>query len=73
MDVKAITKLVIGVFIVGLLGYDVYAYMAGGQEATVSNTMIVWSHEYPAMTFLIGFAMGHLFWQMHKGKKDDIS
>jgi hypothetical protein len=69
MTVKTITLLVIALFIIGLLGYDVYAYVVGGQDATVSNVIIELSHDYPAGTFLVGFAMGHLFWQMKKPKE----
>ena len=69
MKTKTITMLVIAFFILGLLGYDTYAYLIAGQDATVSNVIIELSHSYPAGTFLIGFVMGHLFWQMAKTKE----
>ena len=62
--IKAATKIVILAFVVGLIGYDFYAFYVGGTEATVSWTVFEWSHQYPAMTFGVGFVCGHLFWQM---------
>lgn len=44
--------------------YDVIAIQQGGKEASISNLLIVWSHEYPSFTFGIGFVCGHLFWRM---------
>lgn len=69
MKIKTLTMYVIGAFVFGLIAYDFYAYLNAGQDSTVSNVMIEWSHEYPAVTFLVGFVMGHLFWQMHKEQK----
>lgn len=66
MKVKTLTMYVIGLTVFALIGYDFYAYLNAGQDATISNVMIEWSHDYPAMTFLMGFLMGHLFWQMKK-------
>ena len=66
MNVKKITMIFVPAVILAILGYDVFAYMNGGQQSTVSNVVIEWSHQYPAMTFFIGFVMGHLFWQMRK-------
>ena len=51
--------------IIGLIGvYDGYALLSEGTTATVSYKIRVWSKEYPAFTFLMGFTMGHLFWGM---------
>lgn len=59
-------------FIMGAIGaiaiWDVIAIMGGGSEASISHTMIVWSYEYPAFTFLMGFVMGHLFWRVRGTK-----
>lgn len=48
--------------------WDVYAILNGGKESSVSHVLIEWSYEYPSFTFLIGFAMGHLFWRMRETK-----
>jgi hypothetical protein len=69
MKTKILTMIVISIFIVGILGYDVYALLIGGTDATVSNVIVELSYEYPAGTFAIGFVMGHLFWQLHKTKE----
>jgi len=64
VDVRKLTKIFIAVTIVVMLAFDVYVWNAGGTEATISWTVFEWSHQYPAFTFMIGFVMGHLFWQM---------
>ena len=64
--VKEITAMVTIVFIVGILGYDVWAFYHGGTEGTVSYMVIMeWSYKYPAFTFFVGFVMGHLFWPLN--------
>ena len=47
-----------------IAGYDVYIMAVAGKPASVSATIIRWSHEYPSFTFLMGFTFGHLFWRM---------
>jgi len=62
MKIKKVTSALILVIIVVIAVYDVYAINAGGTEASISHTMRVWAHSYPAFTFAMGFTMGHLFW-----------
>lgn len=69
MKIADITKIVLFVFIVGLLGYDVYAVIAGGTEATISHLVIEMSYQFPAFTFAVGFLMGHLFFKIREVKK----
>jgi hypothetical protein len=69
MNTKKLTTIVVGAFILGLIGYDVFAFTSGGTEATVSWVIYEWSYKYPAFTFGMGFVMGHLFWQMKAAKK----
>lgn len=76
MDIRKLTQLIVVIFIVAIFGYDLFAYIKGGQEATVSFLIIDdWSRNFPAFTFFVGFIMGHLFWPLSekKGLKDDIS
>ena len=51
-------------------GYDIYAFVSGGTDATISNVIIEWSYAYPIFTFSLGFLFGllagHLFWQLPK-------
>ena len=68
MGIGQISKLVVLLTIVGLIGYDFFAIYKGGTESSVSWTIFEWSYRYPAFTFGMGFVMGHLFWQM-KGLK----
>ncbi len=68
MNVKTLTKIFIMAVIALIAVFDVYVWNEGGTEATISWTIFEWSHQYPAFTFLMGFAMGHLFWQM-KGQQ----
>jgi len=69
MAVKTLTKIFIFVVIAVIAVFDVYVWNVGGTEATISWTIFEWSHKFPVFTFLMGFAMGHLFWQMKGVKK----
>lgn len=44
--------------------FDVYIIADEGKTASISATLIRWSHEYPSIPFLLGFVCGHLFWRM---------
>lgn len=48
--------------------WDLYAINGGGKEASISHMLIELSYEYPSVSFLIGFVMGHLFWRMKETK-----
>ena len=49
--------------------YDVYAFLDGGQEATVSYLIITdWIYNYPFVTFCAGIVCGHLFWPLARRK-----
>jgi membrane protein implicated in regulation of membrane protease activity len=65
---KFVTFAIIPFLIAAILGYDVYAIMTGGTDASISALIIKSSYEMPFMTFSIGFFMGvlvgHLFWRM---------
>jgi hypothetical protein len=70
---KKITSLVILAIIVIIAIYDVFAIAKGGTEASISHTLQVWAYKYPAMTFSIGFVMGHLFWPIsHTKELEDL-
>lgn len=64
MNVKKITVIFIAITLIAIIGYDVWAIIAGGKEASISWTMIKWSYEFPMFSFLTGFVCGHLFWRM---------
>lgn len=66
---KKYTAIFIVSVIVAIALYDVIAIQGGGTEASISHMLITWSYQYPAMTFLMGFTMGHLFWRMRDTKE----
>jgi len=68
MNIKKMTAIFIGLVIAAIAGYDVYAIMKGGTEASISHVIFVWSYKYPAFTFAMGFTMGHLFWRIRDTK-----
>lgn len=69
MKIRELTGYVIVGFIVAIFIYDGYAYIQGGQDATISSVIITdWALNYPAFTFAMGFIMGHLFWPLSKKK-----
>lgn len=64
-EVQNVTAYAIAAFVIGLLMYDIWAFTKGGVQGTVSYKIIMeWSRKYPAFTFMVGFAMGHLFWPL---------
>lgn len=68
MSSRLKTVIFIAATIVSIAVFDVYIIIEGGREASISHTLIEWSHEYPSVPFLIGFTMGHLFWRMKSTK-----
>lgn len=65
------TVLFIIATVVIIAGYDMYAIFVDGKEASISQVIIDWSYQYPSLTFLMGFVMGHLFWRMPDRKKPE--
>lgn len=68
MSAKKVTVIFILVLAVVIAAFDVYIMQIGGKEASISQTIILWSYEYPSITFLLGFVCGHLFWRMRSNK-----
>jgi hypothetical protein len=70
MSARAIT----GWFLVGLVlliaGYDVWAIVTSGKDASISQVLIDYAYDYPSFSFLAGFVCGHIFWRMPDRKKD---
>ena len=69
MNWKTKTVIFICLIIVLIATYDILAIVKGGTESSISHTIILWSYDYPAFTFLFGFTMGHLFWRMRSTKE----
>lgn len=78
MDAKKITPKFTMIFLALILligiGYDVWAMIKGGREASISHWVITKSYEMPFMVFitgnLLGIIEGHLFWRMRGGSKE---
>ena len=68
MNIKAIT----GGFIVGcivvIIGYDIWAVLQGGIDATISAMIQDAAHDYPIIAFAAGVLCGHFFWPVRKEK-----
>lgn len=65
------TKLgLIGAFAVGCV-YDLIAYNAGGNGATISRVLLSWATDYPIVAIAFGVLLGHLFVPQHVAKKDE--
>ena len=62
------TWVIIGLFVVAIIVFDVYALVKGGEAMTISAYLISLSYEQPIVPFILGFAVGmlggHLFWRV---------
>jgi hypothetical protein len=69
MGIK-ITSIIIGLAIVTLVGYDLFAVLKWGIDSTIS--LVIWnsSQRWPIIPFSAGVLCGHLFAQNDKGKYD---
>jgi hypothetical protein len=64
---KIITSVIIGLTVVILVAYDLYAVLKWGIESTIS--LVIWhaSQQWPIVPFSAGVLCGHLFAQNDKG------
>lgn len=76
MNLRDITSKVtfigIPLIVLAILGYDAYAVIKGGSEASISSQIIALSYKMPFFTYSIGLfngiLVGHLFWRMRSNK-----
>ncbi len=47
------------------VAWDIYADCKWGAKATESVLIDLWTRYLKPIVFLVGFLMGHLFWQVH--------
>jgi hypothetical protein len=59
---RNLTKWFILASLVLIIGYDIFAVLKDGEQATISAVLLGWSREYPPLTLAFGVLMGHLFW-----------
>lgn len=69
MNLGAIAILA-SVVIIGLV--DVFLFIKGGTEATISHIILVWSYNYPIFTFAFGVLCGHFFWRTRDTKETKV-
>jgi hypothetical protein len=67
--IKKITYIFIAATVVIILAYDVWAVLAGGLDATISQVLLNSSKEFPVISFALGFVFGHIFWP-NNGSRD---
>lgn len=61
------TLIVVVIFALGLVVYDVWTGFKNGANTTISWQIYVASQSYPIIAFTLGVIMGHLFWVQHGG------
>ncbi len=54
--------ILITLVVFGLILWDVFAYLFGGIEGTLSDVVLAWAWQKPLLPFVFGVLMGHLFW-----------
>ena len=55
-------------FIAGLLLFDLWVFIEGGTDATISAMVVQeWSVEHELFTIFVGFIMGHFFLTQFSG------
>lgn len=61
--IREMTTIIIIAATVILIGYDVFAFIFAGADATIS--VVIWeaSKDFPMVPFGFGVLMGHFFWQ----------
>ena len=64
-----LTPIFIGLIIVAIAVYDVWVIVMHGSQESISHYLIDWSYKHPVLPFVMGFAMGHLFWQYRGDRK----
>jgi hypothetical protein len=61
---KLITLGLLGVALVGLVGWDIYVVGWGAPDAqdSISRSILQIFHKVPTANLVVGFVLGHLFW-----------
>ena len=66
---RKITIIVILVVTVFAIAYDAWVCLTYGSAATISWVTWTTARNYPAISFVVGFLCGHLFWVQQTGMK----
>ena len=63
------TIIILAIVTIGLISWDVFAYINGGSMVTISLVILGWSREFPPLPFAFGVLCGHLFFPIGIEKK----
>jgi len=63
--IRRISVVVICLVVLGLLTWDIAAYVIAGTSGTISDVLLSWALHKPILAFAFGFLMGHLFWPQY--------
>jgi hypothetical protein len=61
VDGPTVTRMVLLLTLICLLGYDLFAVYRFGYEGTISLVVFTMAKSYPIIPFLSGIVVGHLF------------
>ena len=61
IDGPTVTRMVLLMTLIGLLGYDLFAVYQFGYDGTISLVVFTMAKAYPIIPFLAGVVVGHLF------------
>jgi nucleoside recognition membrane protein YjiH len=69
MNPRNRTIIFIVLVIIAIFAYDAFTIVKDGVHTSVSQVLIDWAYQFPVSSFLMGFAMGHLYWKISVDKK----
>lgn len=61
---KKVTKVLIILTAIILIGYDIYAAVEDTGGDTISEVMLAWAYKIPLLAYAFGVLGGHLFWPL---------
>lgn len=64
MNVRFVTNIFIFVSILIIGGYDIWAWIAGGTEGTISHIIMSSSFNHPMIAVIGGVLVGHFWWRI---------
>jgi hypothetical protein len=62
MSLRKLTAILMIVVTASVIGYDIWAAIVGGGEATISNVFISFSWQHATLPWAWGILAGHLTW-----------
>jgi len=65
---RLVTKIVVIASAAAWIAWDVFAYLRGGNESTISRVVLESSRDWPIIPLLAGIVVGHLFFPQTPAK-----